>query len=103
MRQLTRNMRLLVSALLEKVRITNSHYTRWILSRGRKNPQQVVTPQLSRRGVDHSPLHNFSPNQFDWNPRSWQEWACGLLQTTVALTFNVIPLAAVRPHRPVLM
>src|SRR5215467_15928705 len=37
-----RKIRLLVGALLEKVRITNSHYIGWIFSRGRENPQEVV-------------------------------------------------------------
>src|SRR5262252_2228984 len=36
-------MRLLVSALLEEVRITNSDYIRWIFSRGRKETQEVAS------------------------------------------------------------
>src|SRR5262249_22418416 len=38
-----RKMGLLVGALLEEVRITNSHYIGWIFSRGRKDTQEVVS------------------------------------------------------------
>jgi len=40
---ITRKIRLLVGALLEEVRITNSDYIGGIFSRGRKDTQEVVS------------------------------------------------------------
>ena len=36
----------------------------------------------------HFLRQSFSPNQFEWNPRSWREWVFGLQQTTFCRVYS---------------